>query len=604
MKKTLLAALCLLCFTCLKAQVVTTGHITTIVASSATHDSTYCQSTCTYTFTVTIDTASLGDVVNVVDTFSGMLLGSYTNTTGASPWTFIALPAYASSIGDASLSSMPGMIHFYSPPFKIVYHTDTQYILPYDSLFVPDPCEYGMVSGDVYIDANSNCIHDIGEPGLGPYELDIMDNVSSPVVTIPFYISSSGPGSYMYEIQKSWMTSYTVSLPAWYSFIFGTPPCYTPSGPYTTLPMTGIDFPLLCTSNVDLECDMLSPVRVRAHMPFFLHPYVNNTGCDTIGGQLTLIKDSRAIYNAGLSTYPADAVYGDTLVWNYYGLSNVSGGAYWSSFLSSIHLTPDTSVTSGDTLCFRVYTGIPGTDINPSNNAAMLCLPVVYSFDPNIKEVSPVGEGPLGNIPPSADTLTYTLHFQNTGTAAAYDIKVIDTLDGDINPASLKIMSASHTMYPKWLTPNVIQFTFDNIMLPDSTTNEPASHGSVKFSVALDSGLPLGTQIRNKGYIYFDLNPPVITNGTLNTIALPSAVQNIAAAGSVKVYPNPATDRIYVESNGDGDVYIMGMNGAVIATQKLSKGKTSIDISAMPAGMYMVKTVNDANTQVARIAKY
>lgn len=608
MKRYLLTLLTLFSFWGASAQLSFTvgpvGRITTTVTDTIYHDSAYCQSKCTYKYQVTIDPSAVGDYVMVVDSLMGTLIGTHVNTTGASPWTFIQTlnPVTKQDFYWASTPGTTVDLSFHAT--KIIITTDTMHITPRDSIVVNDPCEYEHVSGSIYIDNNSNCIHDAGEAYLTSYSLAAIEHLSSPVGVLNIQSAGGTSTSYTFPIQRSWMTDYTITLPPYYPFIFPSPACYVGSLTYTTLPMTGIDFPLLCTHNIDVQCAPLGPGRIRPFMPFSLHPYVSNTGCDTAGGVLTLVKDHRAIYDASLSTPPADAVYGDTLVWHYYGLSNVSSSGYWNSFISSLHLTPDATVAIGDTLCFRVYTGVLPTDINAANNDETICVPVVYSYDPNIKEVSPCGEGPEGNIAPSDDTLTYTLHFQNTGTAAAYDVRIIDTLDADVNPASLRILGASHKMEPRWLASNVVQFTFDYIMLPDSATDEPRSHGAVKFSVALDSGLPVGTQIKNKGYIYFDYNPPVITNTTLNTIALPAAVHNTATAKPVHIYPNPATDKIFIESTTSGEVWVLAMNGTVVTTQKMTAGKTTLDISALPPGVYMIRTVNDANTAMTRITKY
>ena len=43
------------------------------------------------------------------------------------------------------------------------------------------------------------------------------------------------------------------------------------------------------------------------------------------------------------------------------------------------------------------------------------------------------------------------------------------------------------------------------------------SQGFVKFSLKPKPGLPDMTEATNRGYIYFDYNPPIITNQVLNT---------------------------------------------------------------------------------------
>ena len=63
-----------------------------------------------------------------------------------------------------------------------------------------------------------------------------------------------------------------------------------------------------------------------------------------------------------------------------------------------------------------------------------------------------------------------------------------------------------------------LNFIFDNIHLPDSTTNEAGSHGYVIFEIKPLAQLPVGTGIGTGAAIYFDYNAPVLTNVVSNTI--------------------------------------------------------------------------------------
>ena len=77
----------------------------------------------------------------------------------------------------------------------------------------------------------------------------------------------------------------------------------------------------------------------------------------------------------------------------------------------------------------------PGTTINTTASltalngtggvgySTSLLLPqvVVCSFDPNDKYVTPEGVGPQGAVAPGID-LTYTIRFQNTGSAPAINM--------------------------------------------------------------------------------------------------------------------------------------------------------------------------------------
>lgn len=289
-------------------------------------------------------------------------------------------------------------------------------------------------------------------------------------------------------------------------------------------------------------------------------------------------------------------VNGDTLIWYYSNLSNLSNGAYWNSFSSGVHLTPDITVNIGDTLCFLTFTNVPAADIDATNNNSSVCIPIVNSFDPNMKEVIPAGDGPLGYIPEGTSKLTYKIHFQNTGTAEAYNISIIDTLESDIITGSFRFLSTSHTCSPEWLAPNIVKFNFYNIMLPDSNTNEPLSHGYVQFSVEIDSSLAPGTSIENTAYIYFDFNAPIVTNTAVNTIEIPLGIENVAAFNDLIIYPNPTSGKITISTKNTEvlEVQIFNVMGEIVYYTTLPSGK-EIDLSELAKGFYQVKTISRNN---------
>ena len=66
--------------------------------------------------------------------------------------------------------------------------------------------------------------------------------------------------------------------------------------------------------------------------------------------------------------------------------------------------------------------------------------------------------------------------------------------------------------------------------------------------------------------------------------------------GEVSVYPNPATDRLYYVSEGDvKEVQIFDMTGRMVKTAAVAGGEMSIDIAALPAGVYMLRVVGEKN---------
>ncbi len=143
---------------------------------------------------------------------------------------------------------------------------------------------------------------------------------------------------------------------------------------------------------------------------------------------------------------------------------------------------------------------------------------VTCSYDPNDKQATPVGWTDQHFIT-AGEELEYRIRFQNTGNAPAFNVRIEDQLDlSKLNLNSFTPIAASHS-YSTIVTPDgMVQFVFDNIMLPDSVHDEPNSHGWVVYRIrSFDSLQPLDV-INNTAAIYFDDNEPVITNTYSHTI--------------------------------------------------------------------------------------
>jgi uncharacterized repeat protein (TIGR01451 family) len=585
-----------------QAQSYVQGDLNVMPQPMMSHDSTTCSSTCNLLYAIMISNSFVGDTVKIKDQSTGYLITSDVNLSGANPWyVYLPVPIYNQVAGDDQVTG--GTVNFVGPTVKVICGPDTVYNINNFYFFpVSNPCAYGSVSGRVYIDNNLNCIYDAGDVGLG-MPIDYTEVLNSPSLVAASSLGySDAAGLFNLNILETWMVSYTVHVPLMYQMVFPSNACSPiSSGGYTftTLPQANVDFALQCSSAVDVQCYATAAGVVRPGVPFYLYPFVSNTGCDTASGQLRLVLDNRVIYNPALSSVPAPVISGDTLTWSYGPLTNLTGGGYWNSLMASLHLTPNTTVTNGDQLCFRIYTGVPAADVDPTSNDYSFCLPVVNSYDPNFKEVSPVGVGTNGGIDPISDTtFTYTIHFQNTGNAPALNITVRDTLDSDLIQDSFTILGASHNVSPQWEAPNVIAFNFFNINLADSTSNEPASHGMVSFRIKRQNSLPAGTQIKNTAYIYFDFNPPVVTNTAVNTILGSAAADEIIQKdNSVKVFPNPFSNEttFMIRSDLTDNLYSFELKdvlGKTVRSIQTTEKEFSISRAGLDNGMYFYNITN------------
>ncbi len=151
------------------------------------------------------------------------------------------------------------------------------------------------------------------------------------------------------------------------------------------------------------------------------------------------------------------------------------------------------------------------------SNVAENCTANRGSFDPNEKSAIPVGVG-TNHFVEQGTALEYLVQFQNTGTDTAFTVVVKDTLSPLFNFSTIKISATSHPA--SWeLKPNgLLTVSFKNIHLVDSLTNERGSHGFFKYQIRLKDSIATGTRLDNKAAIYFDFNPPIITNLASHTI--------------------------------------------------------------------------------------
>ncbi len=244
------------------------------------------------------------------------------------------------------------------------------------------------------------------------------------------------------------------------------------------------------------------------------------------------------------------------------------------------------------TLPFVTWQITPVTQDDADDFIAIECHIVSSSFDPNSKQVKPEGITEIYHYIDSTDVLEYTIYFQNTGTDTADNIVIIDTLSQYLDIITIQPVESSHQYILTILDSNILQWSFDNIILPDSNVNEPESHGFVKYKINQKPGNSIGTLIENKAAIFFDFNPSVITNTVFNTVgnidSIITNVQKIYYDGiSVKVYPNPFSSTTTFE--------IKGMNEPVTFELYNIIGKQVKAISDITGKKFIISRENLAN---------
>jgi uncharacterized delta-60 repeat protein/uncharacterized repeat protein (TIGR01451 family) len=255
---------------------------------------------------------------------------------------------------------------------------------------------------------------------------------------------------------------------------------------------------------------------------------------------------------------------------------------------------------------------------------AMTCPMITNSHDPNEKSAIPSGTGSAHNIAPGEE-IEYVIGFQNTGNDTAYTVTVVDTLDAALDVASFIQGASSHpyTLNISGKGRAVLTFKFNNINLPDSTTNLLASSGLVSYRITVPSGATTGTVIKNKAYIYFDYNKPVITNETTHTVdsTVPSDMSKGSAVRvgvttglaskrsslAVKIYPNPTNGMVTLEmpeSASVSEMRVYSVIGVLQKTVTLDKSATQqVNLEDIQEGLYLYEILQNGERKAGGMLK-
>jgi uncharacterized repeat protein (TIGR01451 family) len=444
----------------------------------------------------------------------------------------------------------------------------------------------GLV-GFVYADNNSNCLKDSTDFNLSNMPVKIYDVLGNLIGQT--YTASNGVYNFPEPAGTYTATIDTVGIPL-------SPQCAAPGIDSTVT--TTITTPLIADINFDFNCkpgfDVGVQSVVHSNIPFPGQP----DDIRIIAGDITQWYHMNCA--AGISGTVEVQVTGPV---SYVGVMSgalsptISGTTYTyaiSDFATITNVTAfglkfiiDSTATSLDHVCVNVNVTPVGGDNDSTNNNYNYCYRVVNSHDPNFKETTP-------EIVPFSfnDYFTYAIHFQNTGTASAMNIHIIDTLDSNLDLSTFQLINYSHANITS-LNENVLNVNFPSIMLADSTTSADSSMGFVQYRIKAKPSRPVGTIIRNKGYIYFDYNAPIITNTTFNLYKSLAGINENENGMDASIYPNPSNGVFTLKLVGEKNVLVEVYNiiGEKIISIKTQSESTIIDLTEQAKGVYVMKVI-------------
>ncbi|WP_284652672.1 T9SS type A sorting domain-containing protein [Flavobacterium terrisoli] len=444
-----------------------------------------------------------------------------------------------------------------------------------------------------FLDYNGNGTRDNGEPnftnGSFQYELNnngTVHNITSTSGT--HYLYETNPSNsydFGYTIDPQLALQYAVS-PSSYSNI-------------TVANGSGIvtyNFAVTQIPYNDLAIFIYNSAPPRPGFNYYSDIGYRNYGNQTIAsGTITYTTAS----NVSITTYPAGAVptaTGFTL-----NFTNLLAGEMRFIFVG-LQVPTIPTVNLGDLVTTTVSISVPPNDININNNTSTLTQAIVGSWDPNDKAES---HGPqIQHSTFSAnDYLTYTIRFENTGTAEAINIRVTDVLDADLDETTVRMVAASHPYVLDRVGSN-LTWRFDGVNLePSIPNNQFIGHGYIVFQVKPKAGYVIGDIIPNTANIYFDFNPAIVTNTWTTEFVLALGTSDFAFDNFV-YHPNPVKNSLTISNNEIIDtIEITSVLGQKVKSIKVNNLQTEIDFSELTSGMYFVKVSSLGQEKTVKIIK-
>ena len=93
--------------------------------------------------------------------------------------------------------------------------------------------------------------------------------------------------------------------------------------------------------------------------------------------------------------------------------------------------------------------------------------------------------------------------------------------------------------------------------------------------------------------VYDSMFLEIDTTVSLLLSPVSNGIENYASSG-IRLYPNPASDRIFVFNNMENAILHLADNaGRVLKLVNIEKGENSFDISSLPEGIYYIKVFSE-----------
>lgn len=319
-----------------------------------------------------------------------------------------------------------------------------------------------------------------------------------------------------------------------------------------------------------------------------------NLGTTIINGDVSLAFDNeRQTYLASNPT--ENSLNDNTIAWQFEELPPFESRSIYVNFNT---LEPPIN-EGGDILSFITEISPVQEDATPEDNIYEFDQTVVNSFDPNDKQVLQGKEIYEDEVDGYLD---YIVRFQNTGSASAVNITVTDNLSENLNWNTFRTLSSSHDYRVEILDGNAVSFIFEDIYLPPESSDPEGSNGYIAFQIKPNQTLSIGDEVENTANIYFDFNPPIITNTVMTKVVEELSINDFSLERLVTLHPNPVSSTLQIQTSNS-----LTFQGAtvysVLGKELVMTSEKQINMEAFSTGVYFVKIATNKGSVTKKIVK-
>ncbi len=493
----------------------------------------------------------------------------------------VSLAAYADGLSH--------LIEFRS----IIYGTNgtgTNFFVDNISLFEDSA---NLIKGKLFIDLNSNNVQDVSEPNAVSKKVTEV-NTGSIAFSQPdgkYAIVVFDTGNYVVSPDP---LNYFNAVPVSHTAYFST--------------FNQIDSlnnfayqPSIVMNDLCITITPMGAFRAGFNANYMIN--YENVGTTTLNPTVIFFPDNDVTF---VSANPvANSVTTDSVIWNFGPLAPFQTGSI------TVIVNVNIGTPIGTLINSNVRIEPVAGDANTICNYSEWGVYTTGSIDPN--DILVNEDTILTTQLSSPPFLDYIIRFQNTGNDTAFTVRVNNEIPLELDSSSFEFVASSHPVSIRYISlSRFLEFKFDNILLPDSNVNEPASHGFVRYRIKPNTTLVAGDSIKNKASIYFDFNAPVQTNTAVTEIVLPTGLEEEAGGSGRKqlmVFPNPSTDVITItfsqRTSDIGHLTISDLYGRELFQSIISNQQSTIKIvvSDFAKGIYVIQLNADEKVYLAKFVK-